>query len=522
MIDGLANMRLADLTALRRQMAQRIADDEMARVRANADRIRARCERLGGFFKESWSVLEPTADYVENWHIDAIAEHLEAVTSGQIKRLLINVPPGSMKSLAASVMWPAWEWGPKALRSMRYLTTAFNDGPVKRDTRKHRDLTLSDFYQELWPDVHLTRTGETSFANSDTGTREGVAFGSLTSQRGDRLIIDDPHSTETAESDVERQNTSRKFREGALNRLNDERKSAIIVIMQRLHQDDVSGIIEQYGMGFDRLVIPMEFEPERRIYTSIGWTDPRKDEGELMFPARFPRDVIEAKKKDQGSYVWAGQYQQRPAPREGGMFQVEKIGIVEYAPIGGQSIRGWDLAGSKKRTSPYTAGVRLKKVDGLIYIEHVARERKEVQEMPQFVETVARADGLDVLQDYPQDPGVGGKSLKSTLAEKLEGLNFRSSPETGDKQQRAIGISAQVEAGMVRLVRGPWNAAFIDELRNFPASSFKDQVDALSRAYTRLLSFKDESAGAPPEAPDPNDAGHDAEYGDEYDDAPYY
>lgn len=502
-------------------MAQRIAEEEMVRVRANADKIRARCETLSGFYRESWRVLEPRAEYVENWHIGAIAEHLEAVTAGQIKRLLINVPPGSMKSLAASVMWPAWEWGPKALMAMRYLTTSFNDGPVKRDTRKHRDLTLSDFYQELWPEVRLVRTGETSFANSETGTREGVAFGSLTSQRGDRLIIDDPHSTETAESDVERANTSRKFREGALNRLNDEQRSAIIVIMQRLHQDDVSGIIEQYGMGFDRLIIPMEFEPERRIHTSIGWTDPRTEDGELMFPARFPREVCEAKKTEQGAYVWAGQYQQRPAPREGGMFAVDKIGIVEFAPLGGKSIRGWDLAGTKKKTSPYTAGVRIKKVDGLIYIEHVARERKDVKEMPPFVATVARADGIDVLQDYPQDPGVGGKSLKATLAEALEGLDFRSSPETGDKTTRAIGISAQVDAGMVRMVRGPWNAAFIDEARNFPASSFKDQIDALSRAYTRLLAMKDDGVGEAPETPT-RQPGEDDEDDDEYGDEPIY
>ncbi len=517
---ALAGLRLSDLLALRRQVADRVAADEMDRVRANADKIRARCETLSGFFTESWSVLEPSARYVDNWHIGAIAEHLEAITAGQIKRLLINVPPGSMKSLAASVMWPAWEWGPKGLRSMRYLTTSFNEIPVKRDTRKHRDLTLSAFYRELWPEVVLTRTGEMSFANSDTGNREGVPFGSLTSQRGDRLIIDDPHSTETAESDAERANTSRKFREGALSRVNDEQESAILVIMQRLHQDDISGVIEQFGMGFDRLIIPMEFEPDRRIYTSIGWTDPRTEDGELMFPERFPRNVCEAKKRDQGAYVWAGQYQQRPAPREGGMFQVDKIGIVDYAPIGGKMIRGWDLAGSKKKNSPYTVGVKLKKVDGLIYVLDVARTRKEVQEMPAYIETVAKADGLDVLQDYPQDPGVGGKALKASLADKLSGLDFVSSVESGDKVQRAIPISAQVDAGMMRLVRAPWNAAFIDELRNFPASSFKDQVDALSRAYTRLVSIKTEELGEAPEAPSPSSGGgHDPEMdGEDYGD----
>src|SRR6185312_7544172 len=146
-----------------------------------------------------------------------------------------------------------WEWGPKGMRSMRFLSTAFNEDPVKRDTRKCRDLMLCDWYRSLWPQVVLTRTTKVSFANSDTGTREGVAFGSLTSQRGDRLIIDDPHTTETAESAAERQSTTRKFREGAVNRLNDQKRSAIVVIMQRLHDQDVSGVIISLGMGYVHL-----------------------------------------------------------------------------------------------------------------------------------------------------------------------------------------------------------------------------------------------------------------------------
>lgn len=247
------------------------AAEEAHRVAHDAVAIRAQCGRLAGFVKEAWRVLEPNAVYVHNWHIDAICEHLEAVTFGRIPRLLINVPPGTMKSLIVSVLWPAWEWGPCGMRSLRYLTTSFNDGPVKRDTRKMRDLILSNWYRTLWPEVVLTRTGETSFANSDTGTREGVAFGSLTSQRGDRAIFDDPHSVRTAESDTERSNTTRLFREGALNRLNDMQRSALVVIMQRLHEDDISGLILKLKMGFVHLMLPMEFDPARACVTEIGF-----------------------------------------------------------------------------------------------------------------------------------------------------------------------------------------------------------------------------------------------------------
>jgi hypothetical protein len=132
-----------------------------------------------------------------------------------------------------------------------------------------------------------------------------VPFGSLTSQRGDRLIIDDPHSTETAESDTERLNTTRKFREGAVNRLNDQERSAIVVIMQRLHEQDISGVIISLGMDYVHLMLPMEFDPHRACETMIGFTDPREADGELLDPVRFPRGTVEALERDMGSYAYS-------------------------------------------------------------------------------------------------------------------------------------------------------------------------------------------------------------------------
>ncbi|ACL61061.1 conserved hypothetical protein [Methylobacterium nodulans ORS 2060] len=337
------------MAALRAERARRAREAEAARIAHDAERIRARCTTLQGFVREAWHVLEPRTSYVHGWHIDAICDHLTAVTRGDINRLLINVPPGSSKSLLASVLWQAWEWGPAALPSLRYLATAFNDIPVKRDTRKVRDLILSDWYRALWPEVQLTRAGETSFANTRTGSREGVPFGSLTSQRGDRLIIDDPHSTKTAESPAERSATTRLFREGAVNRLNDQEQSAIVVIMQRLHEDDISGTILKQNMGYVHLCLPMEFEAERRCVTAIGFRDPRQRDGELLDPKRFPRTTVEQLQNDMGSYAYAGQYQQRPAPREGGLFKRHWFGLVKAPPAGCDWVRGWDLAASEAR-----------------------------------------------------------------------------------------------------------------------------------------------------------------------------
>jgi hypothetical protein len=232
--------------------------------------VRARCRSLAGFVKEAWAILEPTTPLVWSWHLDAICAHLEAITFGTFlkmglrNRLLINVPPGSSKSMLVSVMWQAWEWSLGAqYLGHKFLSTAFNGDPVVRDIRKCRDLIASEWYQLHFPHVKLTRKGDTSFANSGTGNREGSSFGSLTSKRGDRFILDDPHSTELAESEVERGNTTRKFREGALNRLNDQARSAIVVIMQRLHANDISGVIISKLKGYIHLMLPMEYEPER-------------------------------------------------------------------------------------------------------------------------------------------------------------------------------------------------------------------------------------------------------------------
>ena len=460
-------------------------------MRQSADAIRARCATLAGFVREAWHVLEPNARYIHNWHIDAICAHLEAVTNGRVSRLLINVPPGSMKSLLVSVFWQAWEWGPRGKRSMRFLATAFNDGPVKRDTRKCRDLILSEWYQALWPEVALTRTGETSFANDSTGTREGVAFGSLTSQRGDRLIVDDPHSVKRAESDAERESTARNFREGALNRLNDQEKSAIVVVMQRLHEADVSGVIISLGMGYVHLFLPMEFERERRCSTELGFVDPRLADGDLLDPLRFPRDSVENLKRDMGSYAYAGQYQQRPTAREGGLFKrawfADKIISENAIPAGVRWVRHWDLAATKKLTAARTAGLKLGRApDGRFIVGHVITTQDEGNAVRNLIKATAQTDGVSVEISLPQDPGQAGKVQKADLISMLAGFVAHAEPETGDKVTRAEPFSAQCEAGNVSIVRGPWNDLYLDELCLFPGGAFKDQVDASSGAFGRL------------------------------------
>jgi predicted phage terminase large subunit-like protein len=471
----------------RRERARR-EEYERRQLAANLETIRRRCDTLAGFVREAWPILEPTQRYVHNWHIDAICQHLEAVTAGRVNRLLINVPPGSSKSLIVSVFWPAWEWGPKGLRSLRYLATSFNEGPVKRDTRKHRDLTISDWYRQLWPDVVLTRTGETSFANSSTGTREGVAFGSLTSQRGDRLIIDDPHSTETAESEAERTATTR---------MNDQDKSAIVVVMQRLHEEDISGVIEKFAMGYVHLMLPMEYEPERARENAIGFADPRGDDGELLDPERFPRHVVEGLKRDMGSYAFAGQYQQRPTAREGGLFKRAWFRFVGEVPAGSRKrVRAWDWAATKKTTTnrpDWSAGVRVSRgSDGMFLIDHTERFQGSPMEVQGTTKSVALSDGTGTTIRLTQDPGQAGKAQIDTAVRALAGFTVVTKPATGDKATRAAPAAVQCEAGNVAILltgdpdRDAWIEPFLAEVCMFPAGAHDDQVDAFADAINEL------------------------------------
>lgn len=514
----LTDLSSQDLRALKAQLISDIQAEELERTRQDAEAIRARCETFAGFVKEAWPIIEPGTPLRWNWHLQAMCDHLEAVSRGTLSPWgIINVPPGSSKSTIVSVLWQAYEWGPLGKRHLRYVSTSFEEGNVTRDTRKTRDLVKSGWFQMLWPEVELTRLGETSFANSDTGSREGVAFASVTGKRGDRVIIDDPHSLKGAESETERNNTVRLFLEGGLNRSNDAMTSAMIIVMQRLHQDDLTGALLARDLGFWHLMIPMEFEVARRCSTPLGWTDPRSYEGELMDPGRFPKEAAD-RQKQAGEYSWNGQYQQRPAPREGGLFKIsddwalprsEGGMIVETVPPGGRTVAGWDFAGSKRKTSPYTVRAKITRVGGDYFIRHVARKRTDPTELDRMVEDVVADDGYSTYQSLPQDPGQAGKAQKWQLADKLAGFVFEITPETGDKETRAEPFAAQWGAGRVFLCRGPWNAEYIEELRNFPAGTYKDQVDASSRAFAALVR-PDPGSGenAGPEIVDGNEPAH--------------
>lgn len=448
---------------------------------------REACRRsLSTFIRRAWPELEPGQPYIHGWHMDAISEHLQAVSAGQIKRLLINIPPGTMKSMSVGIFWPAWEWGPLGRPSLRIIGASHEERLATRDNMRMRRLIASEWYQQLWPTALVNDQNEkTYFENDSTGWRQSCPVRSMTGRRGDRVLWDDPHSVEDAHSEAKLEEANRIFRETLPTRLNSPEHSAIIVVMQRLSQKDVSGIIVDSDLGYEHLCLPMEYEPQRRCVTVLGFPDRRSEEGELLFPERFPRAVVDRDKKIMGDYAVAGQFQQRPAPLAGGLFKPDHIAIVDVCPPVVEWCRGWDLGASVKGDPTASAKVgRL--ADGRYVVAHVTRERLEPHERDAHLKATADGDGRGMPQSIPQDPGQAGKSQVAAFARMLAGHSLHFSPETGDKTTRATPFASQVNVGNVVMVRGPWNQAFIDEMRLFPNGSHDDQVDAASRAFARL------------------------------------
>jgi len=281
--------------------------------------------RLGGFIhfvRYFWHILEPNTPLVEGMPFYAIIAHLEAVTRGEIRRLLINVSPGSAKSLLVNVLWPAWEWGPANMPWIRYVTFSYAAYLTERDNQRMLDVIKSPEYRELWGDrFRLTRDQMTKPQNDAKGWKFSSSMkGVGTGERGHRILADDLHSVKEGESETIRSETVRWVREGMSNRLNDMELGVIIMIGQRVHEEDASQAVLDAELGYVHLCIPNEFDPSRACETPC-WVDPRTEDGELAWPERFPANVVAEIKRTLGPTAYSSQYQQAPSPRGGAIIK---------------------------------------------------------------------------------------------------------------------------------------------------------------------------------------------------------
>ncbi len=306
------------------------------------------------------------------------------------------------------------------------------------------------------------------------------------------VILDDPLSAENANSEAEREKVNLWFREALPTRLNNPDSSAIIVVMQRLHERDVSGLILTEKLGYEHLMLPMRFEEDRA--DPYDW---RTEEGELLFPARFSEETVTDLERTLGPYATAGQLQQRPAPREGGLFKPSWFEIIHALPSGSpRTVRAWDLAATAKATSnnpDWTAGLKMSRYpNGWFVIEGVKRLRGSPMEVERTVLQTAAADGSRVTIRMTQDPGQAGKAQSEQFVRKLAGYSVVTKTATGDKATRATPAASQAEVGNVKIlatgdpIADAWIAPFLDEVSMFPAAAHDDQVDVLADALNEL------------------------------------
>lgn len=400
-----------------------------------------------------------------------------------------------MKSLLTSVFWPAWEW---TIRP--YTRTVFGSYAMAlaiRDSVKCRTLLDSSWYREHFQPAWSLKGDQnlkSYFENTATGIRQCVSVGSgATGFRGDKVVVDDPLNAMDALSEAKRVEATAWWDTAMSSRLNDQRTGARVVIMQRLHHLDLAGHILERG-GYDHLNLPSEFESDKRATTSIGWSDPRQEEGEPLFPAKFPREVLAEAKQDLGPDHYAAQHQQRPTPREGSFFQRSWFEIVDAAPVQAKRMRGWDRAATEG-AGDWTAGVRIARdSSGTYYIEHVRRFRHGPGERDRLIRQTAEIDGRETAVRGEQEPGSAGVDQSQAFIRLLAGFRVDTKPATGAKEVRADPMASQAKAGNVKIVRGDWNEAFLEELSQFPLGAHDDQVDAASIAFNGLAMKR--SAGA--------------------------
>lgn len=482
---------------------------------------------LYNFIDHFWDVLEPDAELQKGWALLAMCKYLNAVSDGRITRLLINVPPGSMKSLLVNVFWPAYEWLVLDRGSLRYISFSYGSHLTERDNEKLGDLLASNKAQELFPNFQLRARGKQKVSNYRTGFKFATSVGGVgTGERGDRVLLDDPHNVKEAESDTVRTETVRWFREAMSNRLNNMTTSVIVVIMQRVHEDDVSGNIIAEELGYVHLMIPMEFEPDRRTVTYLGgklfWADPRTVDGQCFWPERFPpASVVECKLL--GEHAYAGQYQQRPEPRGGGLFK--RAYWRRYPMPDGQYPRPYFVLASldgafteKKENDPcgFTCWGAFHDDEGNKAAITLTAWRKHLPLHKNVRPKEPDEPWLHYKHETEKDWGLvqwmhyeclrwGGVN-KLLIENKANGLDVSNEllrlfswaqfvvelcdPKRNDKFARALAVQPVFAEGLIYTIderlKRQWPETLITDMALFPRGRFDDQVDSTTQALKWL------------------------------------
>lgn len=471
--------------------------------------------RLIDFTRAAWGVVEPGKKFIGGWHIDAISDHLQAVSEGQLKRLIINVPPRHMKSLQDAVFWPSWDWIKNPSR--QWLFSSYAQSLSVRDSVRCRRLVESPWYQGRWGHKYrLTSDQNTKlrFDNDKNGYRLATSVdGSLTGEGGDIVVVDDPHNVREVQSAVTRQAVLDWWDQSMSTRLNSE-DGAFVIVMQRVHERDLVGHILANELGYDHLCLPAEYEAQHPtpIQSSLGFNDPRTKEGELLWPARFSKRSIDEIKVKLGTIGAAGQLQQRPSPKGGAILRRDwwRPWLKAKMPECSYILQSWDTAYGENEEGDYsrctTWGVfkpGADMPDSAILLDaqgdkwdmpSLRRKAQDVYDiwLPDVVLIENKATGLSLAQELRKaEVPVRIFDPKGKIRGRRVG---------GDKTARAHMASVILEGGRIYvpcklstdgksriLGKFPdWAEEVIAECASFPTGEYDDYVDTCTQAWLTM------------------------------------
>jgi len=490
------------------------------------DLDRADCEEsLYFFLKSAWKYIDP-APWMDSWAVDAICEHLQAVVDGQIKRLIINVQPRIGKSNTVSVALPAWIWAqpvmsPTSGPGVPLLFASYADKLSLRDSVKCRRLIESPWYQARWGNrFQLTSDQNTKsrFTNDKGGDRLITSIGAgVTGEGGNIICIDDPNAANDVESEATTQSTIDWWTTAMPTRLNDPENGAFIIIQQRLGEDDLTGhILEHESEGWTHLCLPGRYEPERSFHTSIGWKDPRTQAGELLWPERFSEPYLKRLEKSMGPYTFAGQIQQRPEPKGGGIIKSDwwllydreqypefdfSLAVLDTAytedtmndPSGmiiwgiysddkpGLATRIVDQEGNSLRMNAAYSEFAPKVLLTYAWDEHL--------ELHQLVEKVAATClkfKVDLLVIENKASGISvAQEIRRLYSREKFGVELFD-PKSQDKTARLYSVQHLFAEGIIYAPQTKWSQKVITQVGMFPKSRHDEYVDLTSMGLRKL------------------------------------
>jgi len=436
------------------------------------------------FFHKVFSTTNPGTCYLHNWHIDAIAEHLRACENGDIRRLIINVPPRSLKSTCVTIGWPAWLLGHNPSR--RIIAASYTAALSIKHSQDCRLVMQSDWYGQIFPQTLFVhdQNQKHKFVTTQRGFRLATSVGgAVTGEGGDFLIVDDPHNPTHIFSQSRRKAAVDWFDQTFSSRLDDKEKGVFVIVMQRLHENDLTGhLLDKGGDDWHCLQLPAIAENSSKI--SCGRFSYVRSEGELLHPGREGVKQIDNAKNLLGSYAFAAQYQQNPVPEGGGMVKEPWINYYLMSDIYGDITEGvvqsWDTAIKAHKDSDYTVCTTWWRGRGGYYLLDVLRERMEYPALRRAVMQQAERWGAKLEAILIEDKA-SGQSLLQDLRRETS-LPLIAIVPLRDKVTRLAAVSPLFESGKVLFPEDAlWLAELKRELLTFPSGSHDDQIDSCSQ-----------------------------------------